>query len=1448
MVSQKSKYDELMKKYGVKRATTFTNNGKQSISASPSSNKGNSVSPNNSSGGNSKYDELMKKHGVKRNYNSTSFWRKGGLEKAIGFDTSETPKTTVSNSKPLEILALELEVENEKSKTTDEYYEKRYQEEFERIKSEHPNDYAYPAGAHASGIVLDEMKTAKAKIRELEKQIKEFTTIYENTSGILSKPDFEQNSKYSPITPKTDEELKAAGYKQAQSGEWYKQENFLSPTEWYAGEDSDLYTYINDESKRQAIEAAQTTNSSKANPGGSVTIGISTYDEFGYDTLYEDEIGVFNYLYHQDRKNGTNTAEEFIEKMSPILQKRKMAKDAEYYAELGKESPVFMSLLSLSTNLQNAAMFPVKTTAVATGTYDDTPLLDKYGNQTRAIRGGVSEDMGYWGKMFYNGGMSIADMGVALAAGGGNPTITQAIMSSSAGSSAISEAKNNGASDTKALILGIGSAAIEWATEKWSVEAILADPKTIKGFILANTVTESTEEGASNVLNLGLDTIVSVVLGERNEIQQRIDYLVAYEGKTAEEALQIAVNEKAQSLGEDVFVGGLTGFGLSGAKSGYIGVNNAIKNRGVISTYIEDGKSLDALIEEGKASGEGSKPFSLAVEVEQAKANGTLKRGQIKNLIKANDAQINAEASKILSLSAENNTGDTTPAQAQKPLKTEFETVNEKAVEAAFEAGKANVPRNLINLATVEQEEAYNRGRIEHIKNMKPESATAEDVSGRMNTLLGDGERTVGVADGQAFVTNGTDIFTSPLSRSVFIPVTDVETAKSDYGATESNKTSENIDKILASDFAPVRKDFVDGNLKGVGEVRVYTDKNGRDIALEKNVAEYFEGYNLEATFRGGKPYAIKATDSDGNIAGVAMAIWTDTSGQKYNITDAKTVGKSNVPYNVMANDNPLLQERQAREAYIEKTMGYGRYGVQAFANIMETVSESEAPAIAKSFQAAYEAGLTNMDRARVELPSAVHNIAFNAGKQDFIMESASKKENLKNVRSHGDKAGLDPTNVPSKVSNQAKDIADRLCKELGVVAQMVGKSDEFNADISKNVGVVRIASDFTVDESLGEDSTSLSFLKHVFHEVADHRAEELAPAEYAEFKREMYNYLNSGHGVSEAKAKRKAYGEKGVDISLSEAMSEVTANSILELYDNDLDLLQQGLNRVLNGTNAKAKKGANVFKQALDYVIAKFNKLLETLGLKAKQTYKPLSDDILRIRDVFENTLGAAIAKNKEIAKTGRKISSKNLEIKTNEVYNKNIRHSLKWHTDLTKTQIKEVVKRLRQIGSSEATRITDTANWYKGRLNGQDLFVIYSTVYSNEPTILYERKGVEGKKELDILLEQLEEIENGRSIVEVSKDINTLLSGDWLQEKHNLANNNAGLGRRRSNTGYASILQGKSSEFIGSQAFRNVVKNLFDIQEETERLNEDKTHSLKSGLSDTEIRNAIANNKLSK
>ena len=141
-------------------------------------------------------------------------------------------------------------------------------------------------------------------------------------------------------------------------------------------------------------------------------------------------------------------------------------------------------------------------------------------------------------------------------------------------------------------------------------------------------------------------------------------------------------------------------------------------------------------------------------------------------------------------------------------------------------------------------------------------------------------------------------------------------------------------------------------------------------------------------------------------------------------------------------------------------------------------------------------------------------------------------------------------------------------------------------------------------------------------------------------------------------------------------------------------------------------------------------------------------------------------------------------------------------------------IITSIIEIYEFDEKRITDTSSWYSGRLNGDDLFVIYSTEYPSNPTILYEVKGKNAKLEQNILTRALEVIGNERSAVEKQRIVNELLSGNWVPKTHNLAHNNDRLGNRGSNIGNASVLQGQSSQFIGSGAFRNVIENLFEIQ----------------------------------
>ncbi len=191
---------------------------------------------------------------------------------------------------------------------------------------------------------------------------------------------------------------------------------------------------------------------------------------------------------------------------------------------------------------------------------------------------------------------------------------------------------------------------------------------------------------------------------------------------------------------------------------------------------------------------------------------------------------------------------------------------------------------------------------------------------------------------------------------------------------------------------------------------------------------------------------------------------------------------------------------------------------------------------------------------------------------------------------------------------------------------------------------------------------------------------------------------------------------------------------------------------------------------------------------------------------DEVKQDISTTNTKAKQNADTN---STQNLEIETNEGYNRSVKRLPKWHTDLSKTQIKEVEKWLRQAGNPEHTRITDTVNWYKGRIDGKDLFVIYSTEAPDNPTILYEVKGENAIIERDILLDLLEDEENVKSVDGKPSFAQRVSEGSWMQNVNDSQHNFRDLGRGRNNQN-VGVLPGQSQR-NGSRAFRSVVENIF-------------------------------------
>ena len=155
-------------------------------------------------------------------------------------------------------------------------------------------------------------------------------------------------------------------------------------------------------------------------------------------------------------------------------------------------------------------------------------------------------------------------------------------------------------------------------------------------------------------------------------------------------------------------------------------------------------------------------------------------------------------------------------------------------------------------------------------------------------------------------------------------------------------------------------------------------------------------------------------------------------------------------------------------------------------------------------------------------------------------------------------------------------------------------------------------------------------------------------------------------------------------------------------------------------------------------------------------------------------------------------------------------------WYPDLPKRKLEILKQRIKSDIKRSKNTITDTANWMFTDIEETDVFAIYSTENFDEPTLLYESKGKKAENERNELLKILEDCEYGRNDDGQSKAVNTILGSNWMQDEYNMANSGDGFRHigRESNTGDDAVLQGQSSTY-GSRAFKNVVKNLFEIQE---------------------------------
>lgn len=406
-------------------------------------------------------------------------------------------------------------------------------------------------------------------------------------------------------------------------------------------DDSVLANYINSDDYSEEYESVHSSD------------GGSDYWMKGYDMLTDEEKQYYNYFYNTQ---GAEKAKEYLEAISSDLLRRRAEMQEDRQTTLA-ENPIMgpvSSAVAIPLNMVNGVVMTGAQMigAMKSDTDTNSALYDNNRaiNTIRQTRGQVwaESPLGNWtipfinanaGELGYQTLMSMADNAMALSVAGklasgtkGITALTQGIMSSEAASGALTENLSKGMEPGQAVVMAGLSGVIEAATEKYSIEALLSNPKSLLSYVAKNAFTEGTEEVASTLLNTAADELAAKITGNRSEIQRQYnDLLLQNPGMSQQEATRRVLTDYLQGMGADFLGGALSGAAMSGGRA----VQTQVQ-RSAIGNDINMTKSGSQLLQVAEAMEDGSESRTLAEKLRARETQGKkLSNGAVGQLYQA---------------------------------------------------------------------------------------------------------------------------------------------------------------------------------------------------------------------------------------------------------------------------------------------------------------------------------------------------------------------------------------------------------------------------------------------------------------------------------------------------------------------------------------------------------------------------------------------------------------------------------------------------------------------------------------------------------------------------------------------------------------------------------------------------------------------------------------------
>ena len=360
------------------------------------------------------------------------------------------------------------------------------------------------------------------------------------------------------------------------------------------------YDYIN---RNERARSRQSTNE-QASGVGNVGAGSEYLSE-----MSDDEIAIFNYVYATE---GKNAAYSYLDYLTKDLTARQRQRTEEEFAQFAKDHWVGASALSiLESPGKGISYLGQAADYLVDGEIDQNAGYNQFSYTGNAIRNQVAQKWGPVGSFLYQTGMSMGDFLLTGKAFKISQVLSLAIMGTGAAADAVIDAKDRGLSDDQAFALGTIAGAAEVITEKVSLEALLdktAMGKSAVGYFIKNVVAEGSEEGASDLINLFADILISQ---DKSQWQQSIDHYKSL-GMAEGEAFGNAFRDQAASIGLDVLGGALSGGVMAGGSLGIDG----IQTYGMGRDLKKSGISADRLAELGKTYAADTVAYKLAGKVD----------------------------------------------------------------------------------------------------------------------------------------------------------------------------------------------------------------------------------------------------------------------------------------------------------------------------------------------------------------------------------------------------------------------------------------------------------------------------------------------------------------------------------------------------------------------------------------------------------------------------------------------------------------------------------------------------------------------------------------------------------------------------------------------------------------------------------------------------------------